>query len=111
MLHDYICASLKLQAKREQKSQQNERNRSQLHSFFTELWLEDKHIRGVMNISMHISKTRHYFLYTHTFTILVKMLAYQRSYICMFKKSGIFLSSYFIKNKRVRTKSEEEEYQ
>ncbi len=49
---------------------------------------------------------RHCFLYTNIFTIMTGMLAYQRVYmccICVFKKSGIFPSSYFIMSERVRT--------
>jgi hypothetical protein len=53
---------------------------------------------------MHINETRHYFLYTNKFTIAARVLAYQLAYMYMFENGGIFLSSYFIMNDRVRTK-------
>jgi hypothetical protein len=104
-----VCPPRYKQKKKTKKRNNEDKNLRQLRFYSAEFWSQDK-TDAYARKYIYMNGMRHYFLYTNIFTIMTGMLAYQRVYMCciyVFKKSGIFLSSYFIMSERVRTQKRE----
>jgi len=102
-LYGYVLQDI---SKKRQKKTQQRRQKFTSAAVLFRRTLVSKNNDAYAHKYIYMNGMRHCFLYTNIFTIMTGMLAYQRVYmccICVFKKSGIFPSSYFIMSERVRT--------